>query len=153
MSQTKAKSFLEFILLIPIGILVLALTLNVALSTAKILNLVFNGKTAQGLVVDIKTSKNPSPKSHSMRKPIIEFSHEGKAYRFIEEAGTWSKDSDLTGQVEVVFNPQRPKIASINSAWYLWYSPIVKLLIALTFSIATVLFHPRLRALRKKTNQ
>lgn len=105
------------------------------LSGATSLRLMMSGATTQGSVVSVLIREHRFSKGTPLRQPVVEFMADNSTVRFRDESGAWRASSDLQGVVPVIYDQDRPEIASINQLWYLWYDPVVRFLISLVFGI------------------
>ncbi|TWU44642.1 hypothetical protein Poly51_59110 [Rubripirellula tenax] len=91
------------------------------------------GTETTGTVISHQARAGGSTKRTPMLYPVVEFSYLGETVRFTEEKGQEGKAGRLAGNVPVYFNADNPATASVSTFIYLWYDPLVRILISSLF--------------------
>ncbi|QLE58184.1 DUF3592 domain-containing protein [Nostoc sp. TCL26-01] len=79
-----------------------------------------------GTVIDLegRWSNDSEGRSYKLYYPVIEFTNtSGQPTVFQSNAGSTSPGLSKGEQVEVLYNPQQPNSAMINSGFELWFLP------------------------------
>ena len=87
----------------------------------------------QGIVVDnFYSTTNDNGTVSGAYQPVVEFKlADGKSVRFTDGVGSLPPDYEVGSQVDVVYNPQNPKEANINSLKRVWLAPTIFIVVGL----------------------
>lgn len=82
----------------------------------------------QGTVIDLekRISKDSDGYSYALYYPIIKFTaNSGKVTQFEANSGSYPPAYTKGKKVEIIYNPQEPESAMINSGFDSWFLPIM----------------------------
>jgi len=91
------------------------------------------GIITQGEVVELASSRGD--RSGYMYTPIIAFLADGKSYQFQHSASSNPPMYDIGEKVEVIYWPESPSKASLNTFWGFWGPPIFISIAAVVFTL------------------
>lgn len=99
-------------------------------------NFINNSSSTTGVVIELKEVESTSRKSRSIvYYPLIKFEpKQGKAINFQAGTGTNPPSYNVGETVPVLYNPNNPYKAEINSFFDLWFSFILLLLMGGVFT-------------------
>jgi hypothetical protein len=111
--------------------------------------------SAQGTIIDLvlRSSTDSEGYSSSVYHPVVKFTdRSGEPTVFEANAGSNPPAFSKGQQVEVLYNPQKPNSAMINSRFELWFFPIIFTSLGFTFTliggIVLIKSFPRLRSFK-----
>lgn len=90
-----------------------------------------------GIVVDYETRRGS--KGGATQAEVVEFQGpDGKTVRFVEKTSRSRFIMNTGHEVNVLYDPDNPEKARINSFWTLYISPIILLIVGLSLMIFNV---------------
>lgn len=112
-----------FVLFAAIGILLLAIGVFVTRRTRQF---IAAAETAEGVVLENLWQYSSSRNSSGTYHPRVRFrTQRGNEVEFVSDTGSSPPSYRPNESVEVVYDPENPQRASINSFWNLWLGSII----------------------------
>ncbi|HEX9060963.1 MAG TPA: DUF3592 domain-containing protein [Clostridia bacterium] len=102
--------------------------------------------SAEGTVIDMKMSKGKGHDKDTTFAPVVQFKlTEGENITFTSSVGSSPPQFKIGDSVKVLYNPDNPGNAEINSFLSLWFLQIIFLFIGMVFFIISIIGLSRMR--------